>query len=201
MAIPNRRARQAEQTRAEILTAARSLFAQGGYAKTSVKEVAAAAGVSVQTVYDSVGSKADLVRELNDHIDAEAGIAAIAMTIPTIDDPHELIAVPARIARALLESCGDILRATMSALPSDPALAPVVQEGRQRHELGTRGLASRLQALGVLRAGLSADEAGATMAVLSDPWLAVRLADEYAWPAEQIETWTTQILERVILGP
>ncbi|HEY7437828.1 MAG TPA: helix-turn-helix domain-containing protein [Acidimicrobiia bacterium] len=201
MANPNRRARQAEQTKAEILTAARSLFAQGGFAKTSVKEVAAAAGVSVQTVYDSVGSKADLVRELNDHIDAEAGIGAIAMTIPTIDDPRELIAVPARIARALLESSGDILRATMSALPSDPALAPVVQEGRHRHELGTRGLASRLEALGALRVGLSADEAGATMAVLSDPWLAVRLADEYAWPAEKIEAWTTEILERVILGP
>ena len=83
--MSDRRARQAARTRDEILGAARALFAERGYANTSVKEVAARADVSVQTVYDSVGSKAELVRHLNDHIDAEAGIGQIAMTIPSID--------------------------------------------------------------------------------------------------------------------
>ncbi len=83
-----RRAVQAEQTRAEIVSAARRQFAATGYAGTSVKDIAAAAGVSVQTVYDSVGSKADLVRRLNDLIDAEAGVGEIAMTIPGTTDPE-----------------------------------------------------------------------------------------------------------------
>ena len=38
-------------------SAARRHFASKGYAATSLKEIAADAGVSVQTVYDSVGSK------------------------------------------------------------------------------------------------------------------------------------------------
>src|SRR6478752_1655995 len=75
-----RRAVQAEQTRAEIVSAARRQFAATGYAGTSVKDIAAAAGVSVQTVYDSVGSKADLVRRLNDLIDDEAGFGDILRT-------------------------------------------------------------------------------------------------------------------------
>ncbi len=75
---PNVRARQAQRTRDEILGAARRLFAERGYAKTSVRDIAEAAGVSAQTVYDSIGSKQALVARLNDLIDREAGIAAIA---------------------------------------------------------------------------------------------------------------------------
>jgi AcrR family transcriptional regulator len=54
------------------------LFAEKGYAATSVAEVAAAAGASVQTIYDSVGSKAELVSALNDLIGEEGGVAPLA---------------------------------------------------------------------------------------------------------------------------
>src|SRR6187551_1435095 len=108
--LRGRRAVQAEQTRVEILRAARQRFAADGYAATSVKDIAAAAGVSVQTVYDSVGSKADLVRRLNDLIDAEAGVGEIAMTIPGTTDPDQLVRIPAVITRRIVERCGDILR-------------------------------------------------------------------------------------------
>ena len=80
---PSLRERQAQLTRDEILKAARRLFAERGYAKTSVRDVAEAAGVSAQTVYDSIGSKQALVARLNDLIDAEAGVGAIgARTAP-----------------------------------------------------------------------------------------------------------------------
>ena len=52
-----------------------------------MKEIAAEAGVSVQTVYDSVGSKADLVRQLNDLIDTRHHVGEITMTVPTETDP------------------------------------------------------------------------------------------------------------------
>ena len=76
-----RRAMQAEQTRHDILAAARRRFATQGYAATSLKDVAADAGVSVQTLYDSIGSKADLVRRLNDLVDIEANVGEIAATV------------------------------------------------------------------------------------------------------------------------
>jgi AcrR family transcriptional regulator len=74
----NLRERRAKLTRDEILQAARRLSAERGYAGTSVRDIARAAGVSAQTVYDSVGSKQELVARLNDLIDSEADIAAIA---------------------------------------------------------------------------------------------------------------------------
>ena len=83
---PSLRARHAQRTQEEILAAARRLFAERGYARTSVRDIAAAAGVSAQTVYDSVGSKQALVARLNDLIDEEAGIGAIVAASMTAGD-------------------------------------------------------------------------------------------------------------------
>src|SRR3982751_5424792 len=91
------RERQAQQTRDEILRAARHLFAQRGYSRTTVRDVAEAAGVSAQTVYDSVGSKQALVARLNDLIDSEAQILEIARSGAASDDPATVVATSAAI--------------------------------------------------------------------------------------------------------
>ena len=53
------RTRRAEETRASVLRAAAALFTARGYTGTSVRQIAAAAGVSVATVV-GVGDKAEL---------------------------------------------------------------------------------------------------------------------------------------------
>src|SRR3954462_2377730 len=54
------RAEQAQRTRAAVLDAAGRCFLDQGYAATTMKDVAAEAGVSVQTVFGQ-GSKASLL--------------------------------------------------------------------------------------------------------------------------------------------
>ena len=56
------RADQARQTRRRIVDAAAELFAEHGYAGTTIDAVATAAGVSRKTVFDSVGGKAQLMK-------------------------------------------------------------------------------------------------------------------------------------------
>lgn len=56
------RERQAEATKTRVCQAAAPLFAAQGYAGTSVREVAAAAGVSVETVYAAGGKAAVFLR-------------------------------------------------------------------------------------------------------------------------------------------
>src|SRR6187431_3428026 len=105
-AMPNKRptlrARQAQLTRDEILGAARRLFADQGYSRTSVRDIAEAAGVSAQTVYDSIGSKQMIVAKLNDLIDAEADVAGIIGRVAGSDDPDEILAVQPRIVCSIL---------------------------------------------------------------------------------------------------
>ena len=53
----SRRQRQAAQTRADILQAARRLFSERGYAATTIEAIAAEAQVAEATVYAGFGSK------------------------------------------------------------------------------------------------------------------------------------------------
>jgi AcrR family transcriptional regulator len=55
------RAEQAQRTRAAVLDAAERCFVEKGYAATTMKDVAAAAGVSVQTVFGQGGKAALLL--------------------------------------------------------------------------------------------------------------------------------------------
>jgi AcrR family transcriptional regulator len=195
-----RRAIQAEQTRADILGGARRLFASNGYAATSVKDIAAQAGVSVQTVYDSVGSKADLVRGLNDLIDSEARVFEIAVTVPTETDPVAVARVPARITRRIVERCSDILRTGLEAARAEPDLAYVIEEGGRRHREGARAVCDRLAALDALDPTLTIEEAATTVAVLADFRLALILLDDHGFDFDAVEAWIAASSARAVLA-
>src|SRR5918997_474080 len=62
----SRRRAQARQTRAAILEAARARFLERGYATTTVGEIAADVGVSVETVYKAFANKAGLLKAMFD---------------------------------------------------------------------------------------------------------------------------------------
>ncbi|RZL79703.1 MAG: TetR family transcriptional regulator [Rhodococcus sp. (in: high G+C Gram-positive bacteria)] len=57
-----RRRLQAAQTRAAVLEAAHELFAAHGWVGTSMRDIARTAGVSVETVYATVGSKVAVLK-------------------------------------------------------------------------------------------------------------------------------------------
>src|SRR5690348_10687429 len=79
----SRRKRQAEQTRAEVLVAAMELFNTRGWAETTLADVAAAAGVAVETIYKGFRSKKQLVRDAMD-----AAVVGDADPVPFVErDP------------------------------------------------------------------------------------------------------------------
>ena len=193
------RARQAQLTRDEILGAARRLFAENGYSRTSVRDIAEAAGVSAQTVYDSIGSKQAIVARLNDLIDAEADIATIVGSGVGSDDPGEILAVQARVVRSILEHCGDILRALVSGAAAEPDLALVMAEGNRRHVEGARRIVARLADLDALDPTVSVDAAAATLSATSDVSFALLLADSYGWSIDAIEDWIVATNRKLLL--
>ncbi len=197
---PGRRALQAEQTRRDILQAARRRFAAHGYAATSLKDVAADAGVSVQTLYDSIGSKADLVLRLNDLVDSEANVGEIAATVGTEDDPTVVARVPARVTCRLIEKCDDILRAALTGSQAEPGLAVVIEEGGRRHRAGASAVAHRLAGLDALRPGVSVQDAATTIAAIADYRVALILVDDHGFDLDQIEEWIAATTARAVLA-
>jgi AcrR family transcriptional regulator len=195
---PNLRERRAQLTRDEILRAARRLFAEHGYAQTNVRDIAQAAGVSAQTVYDSVGSKQALVAQLNDLVDAEAEIGAIVRAAAESGDPRELAAAAARIARSILEHCGDIVRALVTGAAAEPELAAVLDEGQRRHVEGIErvvGVIGQLDALGPLEP----DDAVASLAAITDIRFAFMLRESYGWSLDRLEAWMVETSRALVL--
>lgn len=62
--MPTRRALAKQQTRAKVLAAARSLFSEQGYEGATIRDIAAAAGMSTGAVFANFSDKSDLFREI-----------------------------------------------------------------------------------------------------------------------------------------
>ncbi len=197
--LRGRRAVQAEQTRLEILGAARRHFATKGYAATSLKEIAADAGVSVQTVYDSVGSKPDLVRRLNDLIDVEAGVGEIAMAIGTESDPAVLVAIPAKVTRRIVERCDDLVRASFDGRGPSPTSRLSRTKGDGDTGAAPRPLPEGSTTLKALDPGLSVEAAAHTIAALSDIRVALILVDDHGFDLDHLEEWIATTTSRAVL--
>jgi len=189
----------AAETRREILAAARRLFAEHGYASTSVQQIAAESGVAVQTIYSSVGSKAALVLALNDLIDEEADVAELTARLLKETDAPQMIAKAVHLTRQLNERCGDLIRALLSAEPSEPEAAAAVAGGMRRHEQGASRMGQRLAALGALRAGTTREQAGAAFSMMTSPASWRQLTDGAGWSFDEAETWLVASLTQLLL--
>ena len=197
-----RRQQQALATRRDILQTARRLFAARGYAATSVGDIAREAGVAIQTIYASCGSKRELVLALVDTIDAEAEVATLAGRLAQSDEPEEIISLGVRITRQLNERCGDIVSALLSAAAVEPDAAAAAEEGKRRHREGSARTARKLHSLGGLRDGLSADDAAALIATVTWQPVYAQLTHEHNWTYDECERWLTTMLIRSLLrGP
>ena len=61
---PTRRALAKQQTRIKVLAAARNLFSEEGYEGATIRDIAAAAGMSTGAVFANFSDKSDLFREI-----------------------------------------------------------------------------------------------------------------------------------------
>lgn len=197
---PTMRERQAEFSRNEILKAARRLFAERGFTKTTVRDIAQAAGVSAQTVYDSIGSKQAVVARLNDLIDSEAGIGAIIGPVAASRDPQQVAALSARITRAMIENCGDIIRAIVTGAAAEPEIQAVLDDGHRRHLEGARTVVGLLQGMDVLVSTADLAATSETLAAITDFRFALILRENYGWTLDRIEESMTTASRNLLLG-
>jgi TetR/AcrR family transcriptional repressor of mexJK operon len=95
--------------RAAIVASATRLFLDHGYVDTSTDQIAAAAAVSKQTVYNQFGDKESLFREiiLGVAATAEHFAATFAETLEQVSRPDELAAALRILARRYLATVGD----------------------------------------------------------------------------------------------
>lgn len=200
-----RRAEQAAATRARIVDAARHLVVEQGYAATTVSQVAARAGVAVDTVYAAVGRKPELLRQV-----LETAISDTDTAVAPEGRDYVRAVRAAPTARAMLAAYVDgllllqprlapVVLALRDAAATDPESADLWRGITQRRARNMRDFARDLRATGELRADLDDDAVADIIWSMNAPEYWTLLVDERGWSAERfgahlVDCWSRTLL-------
>lgn len=194
------RTANANETRRQIAAAARRLFVAQGWARTTVREVAADAGVSVPTVYAAYGNKKGLALALMDAADLAAEPQRLLADLEAAgDDPARQLAAGIAFDRRLLERSGDVLLLLRDAGHTDPDLSAASREGPRRGDEARLRVFSSWPA-DAFRRGIDPQSAVDRYAAICTISAYVDLTTERGWSPDQVQSWWTELLTRELLA-
>lgn len=199
------RARQRRTTRRRIVESALELFLGQGYAATTLEQVAAGAGVAVQTVYFHFGNKRTVLTEgINVRVVGDDEQVAMidrswAREALTTEDPARAVAVWVANGRGILERVAPLLRIVRDAVGADPDLASQWETNQEQRRADHLVFARRLGELGALAPGLSQERAADVTYALLSPESYHVFTVECGWTPAEWESWTRRALADAIL--
>jgi len=193
------------RSRAQIVGAAERLFLERGYVRTTIEEIADAAGVAVQTVYYVFGTK---LRVLAAVLDARIGG----------DDPNPVVerewvaslgstGAPADAIEALVAAAVDILsRAApvyevVRRAASDPEIGELLAANRRSRRADQRVLIERLRETETLPADLDVEVAADSFYALVNEEVFQLLVVDCGWTTERFRGWLTHLVQTMLLPP
>lgn len=189
------------------MEAARALFAARGYAATSIDAVAAAARVSRATVFNSVGSKSELLRRAyeiavrGDEDPTPLGRRPAARRILAEPDPHALLAAYAAVCAELAPRLAHIYEVARVAADTDPEARELWQTITQERRTGAGRVIGSLMKRGPLRADLDAQSATDVLWLLNDPGLFHMLVEQRGWAPARFQAWLARAMQTELLRP
>ncbi|MEE6260702.1 TetR/AcrR family transcriptional regulator [Plantactinospora sonchi] len=195
----SRRQESAAQTRELILNAAAELFATGGYAATTVNDVAAAARVAVATVYTSVGGKPTLVRALIARAVDDPATRQTVRAVRRATGPAEVIQLTAAGTRHGHEAHRQVLRLMGTTMAVDPTIADAVREAVRSYREALRVSAVRLAELSALRDDLTVDRAADILWFHFGLHSWEPLTEDCGWSYEEAQRWLTAQADAALL--
>jgi AcrR family transcriptional regulator len=180
-----------------MVQTAHDLFVAHGWAATGMREVAATAGVSIETVYSHFSSKRGLLRAVVD-------VVAVGddAPVPLAERPEFLamgrgrrparVQAAAQLLAALQVRTAAIAKLLREAAPADEEIAEMLRSTRDRQR---RDVAQALELI-VGRRPTAAERDG-VWAIVS-PEVYLLLVEESGWTPEQYEVWMAATLDGAI---
>ncbi|SRR6266849_397628 len=193
------RQRQAEDTHRRIIAAARSLFASRGYAATTLEAIAEVADVSPKTLGAVFGSKRVLLAEVINPDAFSTRVWQLIEELRATEDPSRRLALVAQITRQAYEPLVSELELLRTAGAVAPELAELAQQVEARRRENQARLIASLHEQGMLRPGLSFEEATDVLWALTSYDLYRMLVVEQRWEPARYETWLAQLLIQQML--
>ncbi len=201
------RAAAAEATRAAVLTAARELFLDRGYVRTTVADVARRAEVNVDTIYAAVGRKPELMRTV-----VEAAISGVGYAVPAEEREYVRAVQAAETGRRKLEiyaaaitemapRTAPVFEELRNAGLSDPTCAALYREITERRAVNMRRFAADLRSTGDVRADLDDDIVADIVWSLNATEYYLLLVRDRGWTPERFGRHLADAWCRLLLDP
>jgi len=202
-----RRKEQAAQTRRDIMAAAGALFRERGYGQASMHDIAADAGVVVETIYRAFGSKAGLFRAV---IEAALAGGATRADVPVEErpairavieeqDPRRQLELYAATQPGIHRRAGPLLRALRDAAALDRDLGNLWNEMEAWRLTGQGKMAGLLAERRALGEGLSVEDARDLIWTLSSLAVYDHLVIERGWSSDKYRDWLARMLITALL--
>ena len=196
-----RRREQAEETRRKVLDAAEALFEERGYEGASIAAIAAAAGVSQETVYSRFGNKRALLGELVARAVRGADPRPVAdqegpRSLGAASDQHEQLRLFAADIAERLERAAPLV-ALIGAARAEPELAELLERLHAERLRNLRIVVDSLVRNAPLR--LPEQEALETVWALTSPELHQLLVRVRGWSRSRYRAWLADSLAALLL--
>jgi len=175
------------KTRHAIRDAAEALFLRDGYARTTMKAIAAQAGVSEKTMYLTYATKANLLREVIQVAvrgdEAPATLAERPEWRAVVHGPAEQVfARLAALNATLMARTAPIIAVAEAAAATDPELAEHRDHAHATTRADLHALAVELKQRSVLAPHIDEQHAADTMyALAADTSVYLRLTRDCGW--------------------
>ena len=202
-----RRREAAQQTRRRILATAYDMLLRGGEAEMTVARLARAAGVSPQTVYNSVGGKAQVVKAVydvtlagdDDPIPMSERPQFLAMRESA--DPAAFMRAYAAVSRMIWEHVGPLLGALLQGgAAGDATLREFVDTIEQERRTGNGHALDHLDATHGIPTPPGRDRLHDVVWTLTSAEVADRLIRRCGWSLDDYERWLGDQLVAAVDG-
>lgn len=181
------------------------LLTTRGYRATTIAEIGRTADVHVDTIYELVGRKPELLRELIERaisgtnralLPAQRGYVKAMRAEP---DPARKLAIYAGAVSDIHTRMAPLMLALRDAATTDDEAHQVWREISDRRARNMRDLIRELGPAGTLRVGLSIDEAADVVWATASAELFVLFTQERGWAREAYERWLADTWSRHLL--
>jgi len=201
----NRRTEQARATRRRIIECARVLFLEQGYAAATLDQIAARAGVAVQTVYFHFGNKRTVLKEVMDVLavgdDAPIPLLDRPWVQQVRDEPdaRRALGIWLRNSRDIFGRVAPMLSIVRDAAGADPDMAEQWRTNSRERYIAYHTLTEILAAKKALRPGLTVQKAADITFTLLSPEVYLLLTAERGWSPAQWQRWLTGTIAQAVL--
>jgi TetR/AcrR family transcriptional regulator, regulator of autoinduction and epiphytic fitness len=200
------RAERARQTRRRMIDSARELFVSQGYAATTMEQIAADAGVAVQTVYYTFKTKGQLLIEVvevtatGEDVPVPPAQRAWVQEMFSAPTAQRVLALGIEHGTAIYERAAVLWPAIAAAALADAYVDRYWRGVAANRRGGQRAMVTRIAELGGLCPELDVERATDLAVVLAGHDVYRGLVQEAGWTVSAYKAWLFTTLVQQLLG-